>query len=117
MTASIFIPDGKNFCQFMTPHFPKPSFFAQFHLGMVVIFFLPKMAPGPGPGPTWTRHGPNLDQGQAQPGPGTGPIWTRDRPNLDQGQAQPGPGTGLSLAPAQGPQNFFFLGRGWPTPS
>ena len=106
MSASIFSPDDKNFCQFMTPNLPKPSFGAQFHLGMTVIFFLPKKAPGPGPGPTWTRHGPNLDQAQAQPGPGTG-----------QARAQPGPGTGLSLAPAQGPQNLFFLSRGWPTPS
>ena len=42
MKVSIFSPDGKNFCQFMTPHFPKPRFLAQFHLGLVgaLIFYL-----------------------------------------------------------------------------
>ena len=105
MSASIFSPDGKNFCQFMTPHSPKPRFWTKFHLGMVVVVF--DLPPDPGPGPTWTRDILNLDQGRAQPGPGTGPTWTRDGPNLDQARAQPGPGTGLSLAPA----------HGWPTPS
>ena len=33
MKVSIFSPDGKNFCQFMTPNVPKPMFLAQIHPG------------------------------------------------------------------------------------
>ena len=41
MKVSIFSPDGKNFCQLMTPNFPKPAVFAHFHprlLGGIVSF-------------------------------------------------------------------------------
>ena len=39
MKVSIFSPDGKNFCQFMTPNVPKPRFLTQFHPGMDILFF------------------------------------------------------------------------------
>ena len=44
MSAWIFSPDGKNFCQFMAPDFPKPMFFAQIHLGLVeaLALYFPK---------------------------------------------------------------------------
>ena len=60
MPASIFSPDGKNFCKFMTLDFPKPMFFTEFHPGMVVdtIFFQ-----------NW-----HLALGHAQPGAGTGLV-------------------------------------------
>ena len=35
MLFLIFSPDGKNFCQFMTPNVPKPMFFAQINPGLV----------------------------------------------------------------------------------
>ena len=35
MSASIFSPDGKNFCKFMTPIFPKAMFLAQICPGLV----------------------------------------------------------------------------------
>ena len=35
MLFLIFSPDGKNFCQFMTPNVPKPMFFTQIHPGLV----------------------------------------------------------------------------------
>ena len=35
MKVSIFSPDGKNFCQFMTPNVPKPRCLAQFHPGLL----------------------------------------------------------------------------------
>ena len=35
MKVFIFSPDGKNFCQFMTPNVPKPMFLAQIHPGLV----------------------------------------------------------------------------------
>ena len=35
MSASIFSPNGNNFCKFMTPNFPKPMFLDQIHLGLV----------------------------------------------------------------------------------
>ena len=35
MSASIFSPDGKNFCKFMTPNFPKPMFWGRIHPGLV----------------------------------------------------------------------------------
>ena len=38
MNAFIFSPDGKDFCQFMAPHFPKPMFWAHFHPGLVGAF-------------------------------------------------------------------------------
>ena len=121
MTASIFSPDDKNFCQFMTPNLPKPRFWAQFHLGMGVTFFffqkwhlaLGRAQPGPGTCPSWTRDMPNLDQAwgstwtspRSQPGPGMGPnldqahapIWTRHGTQPGPGRAQPGPGTGFNL--------------------
>ena len=107
MSASIFSPDGKNFCQFMTPHSPKPRFWAKFHLGMVVVVF--DLPPDPGPGPTWTRHGPNLDQARAQPGPRTGPTWTRDR-----AQSGPRPGVANPLLRKKNPKDFFFWVGGSP---
>ena len=63
MSAWIFSPDGKDFCQFMTPNFPKPMFLAHFHPGLVGIFFLPQhgnLALGQWP---WPWDSPNLDQG------------------------------------------------------
>ena len=102
MNFSMFSPNDKNFCQFMTPHFPKPRFVGPIPHWHAGDFFLQKWhlalgeaQPGPGTGPTWTRHGPNLDQGRAQPGPGT---------NLDQTRAQPGP--------CPGPAEFLFWGGG-----
>ena len=56
MKFSSFSPDGKNFCQFMTPNVPKPMFLAHFHPGLVgtlAFFFFPKSdiwASGTGPG-------------------------------------------------------------------
>ena len=35
MLFLIFSPDGKNFCQFMAPDFPKPMFLAQIQPGLV----------------------------------------------------------------------------------
>ena len=35
MLFLIFSPDGKNFCQFMAPDFPKPMFLAQIHPGLL----------------------------------------------------------------------------------
>ena len=43
--AFIFSPDGKNFCEFMTPNVPKPRFLAQFHPGLVgalTVYFYKK---------------------------------------------------------------------------
>ena len=92
MNALSFSPDGKDFCQFMTPNLVQPHVFGPFPPGAGGdIFFYPNMAPGPGP------------------------------VALPPGRAQPGPGTGLSLAQGQGSAwawacGIFFLGRGWPTP-
>ena len=50
MSASIFSPDGKNFCKFMTPNFPKPMFLGQIHLGLVgtlLLCFFQEMTSGP----------------------------------------------------------------------
>ena len=50
MSFFIFRPDGKDFCQFMTPNFPKPMFLTQISPGLVGIFFYyPNMASGLGP--------------------------------------------------------------------
>ena len=45
MLFLIFSPDGKNFCQFMAPDFPKPMFLAHIHLGLVgtLAFYFPKI--------------------------------------------------------------------------
>ena len=65
MIFFIFSPDGQDFCQFMTPNFPKPMFLAHFHPGLVgTFFFYPNMAPGPWP------LAQALALGQAQLGPG-----------------------------------------------
>ena len=46
MLFFIFSPNGKNFCQFMAPDFPKPMFLAQTHLGLVgaLAFYSPNNA-------------------------------------------------------------------------
>ena len=78
MSFFMFSPDGKDFCQFMTPNFPKPMFLAHFHPGLVgMFFFYPNMVPGPRP--------VALALGQAQPEPEMGSTRTRHG-------AQPGPG-------------------------
>ena len=63
MKVSIFSPDGKNFCQFMTPNVPKPMFLAQFHPGLVGrwLFIFPKTdiwALGALKGPPGSTFGP-----------------------------------------------------------
>ena len=50
MLFFIFSPNGKNFCQFMAPDFPKPMFLAQIHLGLVgalAFYFSQNLHPGP----------------------------------------------------------------------
>ena len=44
MPFFIFSPDGKDFCQFMTPNFPKPMFLTQINPGLVVAldFYIPR---------------------------------------------------------------------------
>ena len=50
MSAGIFSPDGKNFCQLMTPNTPKPMFLAHFHRGHLYLIFQ-KLTWGPFGGP------------------------------------------------------------------
>ena len=63
MSVSIFSPDGKTFCQFMTPNVLKPRFLAQFHPGLLgaLAFYFPKTdlgALGPLKGPPGSKFGP-----------------------------------------------------------
>ena len=103
MSFFIFSPDGKDFCQFMTPNFPKPMFLTHFHLRLVGIFFSI---------PTW-----HLALGQwSWP-------WPWDRPNLDQGWgstwtrhgAQPRPPwpTELATEAQAEPRAWSTLGTGF----
>ena len=50
MSAWIFSTNGKNFCQFMAPDFPKRMFLAQIHpglVGAVAFLFFQKLTLGP----------------------------------------------------------------------
>ena len=87
MKCSSFSPDGKNFCQFMTPNFPKPMFLTQISPGLAGISFsIPTwhLALGQWPrawsrlgiefGAIWVSFGDPFLFG-AHVGPIWGPIW------------------------------------------
>ena len=84
MMFFMFSPDGKNFCQFMTPNFPKPMFLPHFHPGLVgtLTFLFPKTdiwALGPGGPPKAWPSGPfgaHLTPG-GDLNPGLAWIWTK----------------------------------------
>ena len=76
MIVFIFSPDGQDYCQFMTPNFPKPIFLNHLHIGLVEIyFFLSQHGPGPRPVALALALGLNLAQAEPRAWSRLGPIW------------------------------------------
>ena len=98
ISFSSFSLDGKDFCQFMTPNFPKPMFLAEISPGLVGIFFSITtwhLALGQWPWP-WPWDRANLDQGW-------GSTWTNPIPNLAQAEPRAWSRLGIRFGAHLGP--------------